>query len=325
MAPRKARDQRYETLTVEQDGRVLTVRFAHPPLNFMPTGFLRDLDRLTHAVDRDPSVGAVILTSGVDGRFLIHVDPRELGALQKLPLPRVSQRVLEWFVPLFNLILSIPGLVPAIERFGGNVGKGVVWGFRWKRTILRMNRSGTVYLAALNGHAMEGGQEIVLACDLRYASDDPNLRMGNLELLVGVIPGGGGTARMLRMMGTAGALEHVLEAAPLTGAQALATGLVHRIIPAARLLPEVQAIAARMARRSPTSVAAVKRCLYFGSDHSFSEALDMEMAGFIASGMTRGSRRALQPFLDDLDRLGDTPFLADPGPWVEGTRADLVS
>jgi len=317
------RDLSFDTLQLEQNGRVLTVRFSLPPLNFMNTTFIRELDRLTTSVDRDPTVGAVVLTGGVEGRFLTHLDPHELGALQKLPHPRLSMRVMEFVVPLLN-VLRLPGLASALERFGGAAGKGIAMAFRWKRAVLRMNRSGVVYIAAINGPTLEGGQEIVLACDLRYVADAAQLRMGNMEMVVGVIPGGSGTHRMSRILGTARALEHILEAAPLTAAEALAVGLVHRVIPERQLLAEAQAKAARLTRRSPVAVAAVKKCLYFGSHLPISAALDMELAGFLAAGSTRGSGRALQPFLEDLERLGDTPFLADPKPWVDGARFDLI-
>lgn len=319
-----ARDLSLETLQLKQDGRVLTARYSSPPLNFATTAFIRDLDRLTRSVDRDPTVGAVVLTGGVDGRFLTHADPRELGGMQEFPHPQLPMRAVEPAVLALNAVLRLPGLARALERFGGALGKGIVWGYRWKRTILRMNRSGVVYLAAINGPALGGGQEIALACDLRYAADAVHLRMSQIEMLVGVIPGGGGSQRLLRMFGTARALEHILEGAPLTAAEAFELGLVHRLVPEERLLGETQATGARLARRSPVAVAALKRCVYFGTDRRLSRALDLEAAGFLAAGSTRGAARALRPFLEDLERLGDTPFLADPGPWIEGTRFDQV-
>lgn len=317
------RDLSFDTMHLEQNGRVLTVRYSCPPLNFMTMAFSRDLDRLTTSVDHDPTVGAVVLTGGVENRFLTHADPREFGALSKLPHPTLSMRVMEFVVPLLNL-LRLPGLASALDRFGGVFGKGIVWAYRWKRAVLRMNRSGVVYIAAINGPTLEGGQEIALACDLRYAADSVHVRMGNQEMLVGVIPGGGGTHRMLRMLGTARVLEHVLEAASLTAAEALALGLLHRVFPERQLLAEAQAKAALFARRSPVAIAAVKRCLYFGSHLPISRALNLELAGFLAAGFSPGAGRALQPFLEDLERLGDTPFLADPKPWIEGTRFDLI-
>jgi enoyl-CoA hydratase/carnithine racemase len=318
------RDLPFDTLQLEQNGRVLTARYSTPPLNFLTMAGIRDLDRLTSAVDDDTTVGAVVLTGGVEGRFLTHADPREFGSFQKVPVPHFSMRTMEFIVPLLNLVLRIPGLVPALERFGGVAGQGLAMGYRWKRTVLRMNRSRAIYIAAINGPTMEGGQEIILACDLRYASDAAALRMGQLEMLVGVIPGGGGTHRLLGMLGTARALEHVLEAAPVTAAEALALGLVHRVVPEQQLLAQAQATAARLARRSPVAIAAVKRCIYFGSHRPISGAFDLEFAGFLAAGFSPAAGRALQPFLDDLERLGDTPELADPKPWVEGTRVDLV-
>jgi enoyl-CoA hydratase/carnithine racemase len=318
------RDLSFDTLQLEQEGRVLTVRYSHPPLNFMTMAFLRDLDRLTSSVDHDATVGAVVLTGGVEGRFLTHLDARELGGIQKFPLPQVPMRAMEFVVPVLNCVLRLPGLARALERFGGDFGKGIVLGYRWKRTILRMNRSSVVYVAAINGPALDGGLEIALACDLRYAADAAHLRMSQSEMLVGIIPGGGGSQRLLRMLGTARALELILEGVPLTAPEALALGLVHRVVSEQRLLAEAQATGARLARRSPVAVAALKRCLYFGTDRGFSRALDLEFAGCAAAGFTRGARRALQPYLEDLERLGDTPFLADPKPWIEGTRFDLI-
>ena len=319
------RDLAFDTLRLEQNGRVLTVYYSSPPLNFLNMAFIRELDRLTQAVDEDPTIGAVVLTGGVQGRFLTHADPREFGALQQLPHPQVSMRVMEFAVPLLNFVMGIPGVVGAIERLGGVAGNGLAMGFRWKRATLRMNRSRVVYIAAINGPALEGGQEIVLACDLRYASDAKAVRMGNLEMIVGVIPGGGGTHRMLRTLGTARAIEHILEAAPLTADEALKLGLIHRVVPDAQLLAEAQTTAARLARRAPIAVAAAKRCVYFGAHRDLSSAFDLEMAGFLAAGLGPGPGRVLQPFLDDLAKYGDTPHLANPAPWVDGTRVDLVS
>jgi enoyl-CoA hydratase len=321
---RTARDLAFETLQLEQDGRVLTARFSNPPLNFMTTGFIRELDQLTRSVDWDPTVGAVVLTGGVKDRFLTHLDAQELAGIQDLPHPKLSMRAARVVVLVLNFVLWLPGVASLLERFGGAPGKGIVMGHRWKRLTLRMNRSAAVYIAAINGPVLDGGLEIVLACDMRYAADTVHLRMGQMEMLVALIPGGGGSQRLLRVLGTARALELILEGVPLTAQEALEHGIVHRVVPEARLLAESRATAARLARRSPVAVAALKRCLYFGTDRPFSRALDLETAGFLAAGSTKAAGGALKPFIEDFERLGDTPFLADPGPWIDGTRFDLV-
>jgi len=317
-------DASFETLQVEQVGRVLTVRFTHPPLNFMPFSFIRDLDRLTRSVDRDPSIGAVVITGGIKDRFLTHLDVAELSSVQRaLPIqaPIWAMRLI---ILLTNLVAGIPGVASTLERFGGALGKGIALGYRWKRSTLRMNRSRVVYIAAINGPALDGGLEIALACDLRYASDIASLRISQSELLVGISPGGGGSQRIVRLLGTGRAIEHMLEAIPLTAVEAHALGLVHRVLPEQQLLSEAQAAARRLARRQPVSVRALKQAVYFGMDRPLAHALDFELGGCTAAGLTPGARRAAAPYSDDLVRLGDTPFLADPMPWIEGTRVDLV-
>jgi enoyl-CoA hydratase len=114
----------------------------------------------------------------------------------------------------------------------------------------------------------------------------------------------------------------MLEGEPLTAAQALELGLVHRVVATERLLDETQATAARLARRSPVTIAALKRSVYFASSRRLPRGLDFELAGFLAAGSARAMQRTLPVFLGDLQRLDDTPILADPEPWLDGTRVD---
>ncbi|MGH3375694.1 MAG: enoyl-CoA hydratase/isomerase family protein [Actinoallomurus sp.] len=319
-----ARDLSLETIRLQQDDRVLTAIYASPPVNMADARFLRELDLLTKAVDRDPSVGAVVLTGGIRGRFLTHADPGEIGAFAAMPHPVMPMGLVEPGLRVQNAVLRLPGLTRLVERFGGAAGSGLVWGYRWKRTILRMNRSGAVYLAAINGPTVGGGQELALACDLRYAADAPYVRMGQIEILAGQIPGGGGTQRLPGMIGTGRAIEHMLEGAPIDARAALGLGLVHRLVAPEDLLAETQATAARMSRRQRTAIAALKRSVYFGTRRKLGRGLDMELSGFIASALTRPSGKALGVLNADIERLGDSPFLADPGPWIEGTRVKQV-
>jgi enoyl-CoA hydratase len=315
----KASELNLETLRLEQEGRVLTAYYSSPPLNFVTTAFLGDLERLTRAVDRDSSVGAVVLASDVEGRFLTHADAGELGAMAELPLPELPSAAVLPFWKVVNRAIGLPGGAPAAERVGP-MGIGLLWGHRWKKTILRMNRSGVVYLAAISGPTLGGGHEIALACDLRYAADDPRVVLGQIEILAGIIPGGGGTQRLPRLIGTARALELILEGAPVDVHRAHELGLVHRVVATHELLEQTQATAARLANRSPAAVAAAKHCVYAATDRPLSRGLDRELAAFLSTGSTRYSKRAFKEFATDFQALADTPFVADPAPWVEGTR-----
>lgn len=321
----RAAELTLETIELEQNGRVLTARIVAPPLNFVTPEVVRDLDQLTRAADRDDSIGAIVLTGGLPGRFLTHADPRALTGMIELPHPFIPARAAAPFVPVLNTTLRVPGAARLLERYGGGLGAGLVWGHRWKRTTLRMNRSRVVYLAAINGPALGGGHEIALACDLRYAADAAHVVLGQIESLANLIPGGGGTQRLPRLIGAARAIELTLEGAPVSAREGLRLGLVHQLFPADDVLAETQATAARLATRNPVVIAELKRAVYFGTDRSLPRGLDHELAAFLSTGTTTAATRTTRAFFDDLDRLGDTPFLAEPKAWLDGTRVDQVS
>lgn len=185
-----------------------------------------------------------------------------------------------------------------------------------------MNRSSTVYLAAINDPTTGGGHEIALACDLRFVSDAPHIRLGQIESLAGLIPGGGGTQRLPKMLGTAKALEHMLEGAPLTAKQALDLGLVNAIVPDENLLAHVQATATRLARRSPVAVRAIKRLTYFTASRPLATGLDTELAGFLATGLQPTMKPTMDAFTTDLAELHDSPLSTGNERWIEGTRVN---
>lgn len=308
------------TLTVEQHDRVVTARYASPPLNFATTAFLRDLDTLTAAVDRDRSVGAVVLSGGVEGRFLTHADPGELGGLTAVPVPPPPPAVLRTLWRATRTALRIPGALRLLESVGSPVTEVVAWGYRWRRTILRMNRSAAVYIAAINGPATGGGHEIALACDLRFVSDAPHIRLGQVESLAALIPGGGGTQRLPKLIGTANALEHMLEGTPLTAKQAFDLGLVNAVVADADLMTHAQDTAARLARRAPVAIRAIKRLTYFTASRPLPAGLDSELAAFSAAGMQPAMKAVLQAFASDLARLQDSPLSSGAPDWIAGTR-----
>ncbi|MBO0863960.1 MAG: enoyl-CoA hydratase/isomerase family protein [Mycobacterium sp.] len=321
----KAAEVELATITVEQDGRVVTARYASPPLNFVTTAFIRDLDALTAAVDRDHSVGAVILTGGVPGRFLTHADPTELGDAAAAPLPPMPMQVLRPLWRLTRALLRAPGALRVTEAVGGPVGQALAWGYRWRRTILRMNRSSTIYIAAINGPTTGGGHEIALACDLRFVSNAAHIRLGQIESLAGLIPGGGGTQRLPKMIGTAKALEHMLEGAPLTAQQASNLGLVNAIVPDDELLTYAQHTAARLARRAPVAVRAIKRLAYFTASQPLDTGLDSELAGFLAAGLQPSMKATIEAFAADLADQHDSPLSTGDQPWLNGTRVDQTN
>jgi len=150
-------------------------------------------------------------------------------------------------------------------------------------------------ICAINGYAMGGGVELALACDVRIASENAQFALS--EVRIGSIPGAGGTQRLPRLMGQSDAMLMLLTGDRVDAQEALRTGLVSRVVPAAQLLETAHAIAVRIAQNAPLSVRAVKRLVREGSAMPLDRALALESYVF---GMLRDTedriegRRAFQ-------------------------------
>jgi enoyl-CoA hydratase/carnithine racemase len=152
------------------------------------------------------------------------------------------------------------------------------------------------FVAALNGAALGGGLELALACDLRIASEAA--RLGLPEVSLGIIPGGGGTQRLARLVGVARAKDLVLTARRASAAEALAMGLVTRIAPPQRLREEALALAEEVARNAPVSLRQAKRAIDGGFHLPLEEALALENRLYQDCLRTRDRLEALRAFAE---------------------------
>ena len=140
-----------------------------------------------------------------------------------------------------------------LERLAAK-GQALMW---------KIENLGKPVLAAVNGYALGGGCELALACTFRYAST--NARLGLPEVGLGLIPGYGGTQRLPRLIGSGRALEVILTGEPLTATEALAVGLVNRVVPQEELLPAVRQTAGRIAARSAVTLRLALKAVHEGS------------------------------------------------------------
>jgi len=135
-------------------------------------------------------------------------------------------------------------------------------------------------VVALGGHALGGGFELALACDLRLAADSPGIKLGLPEARLGLLPAAGGTQRLGRLVGRSRAFALLVPGRTLTPREAFDLGLVHRLVPADELGAESLAEAERLADGPAEAYAAIKRCLVRGLDRNLAggQALEFEAA-----------------------------------------------
>jgi enoyl-CoA hydratase len=151
-------------------------------------------------------------------------------------------------------------------------------------------------IAAVNGFALGGGCELALACDFIYAAE--GAKLGQPEVNLAVIPGFGGTQRLLRRVGAARARELIYTADLVTAEQALAMGLVNAVVPAAELLVRVRDVALKIASRGPLAVAAAKRVMLRGEALDLPAACELEAQAFAMLFGSEDQKTGMRAFLE---------------------------
>ena len=137
-----------------------------------------------------------------------------------------------------------------------------------------MDRCPQPIIAAIRGYALGGGLELALACDIRIAAEDAQL--GLTEINLAIIPGGGGTQRLPRLVGRGKALEMILTGARVPAAEALRIGLVERVVPVAELMPATLALARSIAEKAPIALRYAKEAVVSGLGLPLADALRLE-------------------------------------------------
>src|SRR5882724_2745472 len=198
------------------------VTFDYPPLNIFGPEMLPQVNEIITAIETDERVKVVVFDSAVEGFFLIHLDfLAKLDDLTRLP-PGPT------------------GLHP------------------WPEMLVRLSRAPFVSIALIRGRATGNGSELALACDMSFASREKAI-LSQFEVGVGLVPGGGPMARLPRIMGRGRALEVLLSADDIRGADAELLGYINRALPDGELDEFVDALATRIALFDKWAIANTKR------------------------------------------------------------------
>ena len=151
-------------------------------------------------------------------------------------------------------------------------------------------------IAAISGFALGGGLEIALACDLRIAAD--SARVGQPEILLGIIPGGGGTQRLARLVGPARAKELIWTGRQVRADEALRLGIVDEVVPAEELMGRALDFASELASGAVVAMGYAKRAVDQGIDADLEDGLDLEADCFAASFETSDAELGVASFLE---------------------------
>jgi enoyl-CoA hydratase len=236
---------------------VATVRLDRPPVNALNGQVWEELGAAAARCETDDGIGAIVLWGGRKV-FAAGADIKEMR----------EQSFQEFFA-----------------RAGGGL----------QESLKRLARIQKVVIAAINGYALGGGCELTLAADFRYAAEDA--RLGQPEILLGIIPGAGGTQRLARLVGVAKAKEMVFSGDFYSAQDCLAIGLVDRVFPPDQVYDRAVEAARRYAR-GPFALRMAKKAIDEGIDMDLDSALRLETTLFATTFVTDDARIGLDSFVE---------------------------
>jgi enoyl-CoA hydratase/carnithine racemase len=238
------------------DERIAVLTFDRPPLNAIDEQVVRELAEATAELAADDATRAVLVRSALEGVFMAGADVNEF---ERVAAEGIDRALLAQQV--FTGLAEVP-----------------------QPTV-----------AAINGHALGGGLELALACDFRFAARAEGALIGLPEVRLGLLPGGGGTQRLTRIVGPARATELIMKGIQLSPEEAADDGIVHFLVEPAELEPKARDYTARLARQAPIALRGIKRAIRAASS---SEGLSVEADAFREVLASEDAQTGVRAFLN---------------------------
>lgn len=247
----------YQYMTLKQEERVLTISLNRPPTNPLSSEFGLELFKAFREVEEMDDVTVVVITSVLEKAFIAGADIKEMAAM--------NQAESEAFSKLLQDA---------------------------NNTLDRMKK---IVIAAINGHALGGGCELAMACDYRFMAAGKAL-IGLPEAGLGIVPGAGGTQRLPRLVGLAKAKDILLWGKVMGPEEALAIGLIDRVIAAETFMDEVMEFAHKLASGAGKALGYIKVAVNEGIDLPMEQSLALERRYGLENLLTHDAKEGLSAF-----------------------------
>lgn len=248
----------YTNLLLERRGHTALVTLDNPPAHTWTQASLNALTQLVADLNADPDVYALVITGGGAKFFSAGADLKVFADGNK--------------DTAFAMAAAFGEAFEALSAFRG------------------------VSIAAINGYAMGGGLECALACDIRIAEE--HAQMALPEASVGLLPCAGGTQHLPWLVGEGWAKRMILCGERVDAAKALSIGLVEEVVPTGKAAATALALAAKVARQSPSSVTACKTLIQGARSHPLVNSLPDERTLFLGLFDTQDQKEGVQAFLE---------------------------
>jgi len=304
----------YKYLKTRKENSTLWVEIKNQPVNFLTVAMLEELFDLVKQVCRDDSVRVFILTGGLEDIYIMHFSIPELFTLatdnKKILLnlfvkSKITGAVLKYITTYTNWLMDWFGwyetlMLKFAKIMSGYSSSLYLW-FIMQRVYFAIERLNKITIAAINGNCNGGGTELSACFDFRLMVGDQDFTIGQPEVLVNIVPGGGSTQRLPRLIGRAKALELMLRGNQWDAQEAQRIGLITELFNKAEFKTKVQEFADLMSKRPMTAVDAIKKCVHDGMETTLRHGLSIESEQSIRCLDTEDTINAMQAYIRYLD------------------------
>ena len=261
----------YENLKVEDHGHVVICILTNPPTHTFTSKSLMEVHDFLDQMEKKKDLRVLAFTGEGEDVFIKHYEVGELAESAEKNISEAKEVSLEYSPP------------KELHHF--------------HKMLLRLRDIEAIVIAGINGNTAGGGCEFALGCDLRIMSEGP-YAIGLPETSVGILPGGGGTQRLARLIGSSRALDLILHARLLSPQEAFEFGLINKLVPHERFREELMAYCLDLASRAPIALRQVKKIIHHGLDKTLEEGLLMEQEAFDVTMRSNDAAKAMRSMLD---------------------------
>ena len=249
----------FQTVELQIEGGIATITLNRPKaLNALNLAMVGELGQAMRQFRDDPTVRVVIITGAGDKAFAAGADITEFTEMTPVDAWTFTQQM--------------------------------------QRVYLEIEQLPKPVIAAVNGYALGGGCELMMACDIAYASD--RAKIGQPEINLGIIPGAGGTQRLARLIGKQRAKELVMTGDMISAQEAWNLGMLNKVVPSDTLMAEVRKLAEKLVAKGAVALKAAKEAIEEGCDIGLERGLGIEGKLFGLCFATEDKTEGVNAFLE---------------------------
>ena len=267
----------YKHLEIEDQGQIIICYLSNPPTHTLTAQGLLEIHDFLDSLVSNKELRILAFTGAGEDVFIRHYEVGELADTAEKNIGRQEET-------------KKPDNNPIKELHG------------FHKMLLKIRDLDAIVVAGINGNTAGGGCEFSLGCDLRVMSSGDYF-LGLPETSVGILPGGGGTQRLARLIGSSRALDLILHGQLISNVKALEFGIINEILPKESFLKSLKEYCQILANRAPIALREVKRAIHRGMDLPLEEALLLEQEAFNKTMNSKDAAKAMRTMLNSKEGI----------------------